>query len=390
MELDNSDKTYALLRVFIHSRLEKPQLEELFSLLEKLDGEQLSRAVREILNEETPAADLDFIQERVDRLQEDILAKIDPARQPLSPRKPLRLWLLAGIAASLIVAFTISYFWQRYDKQNIDRDQGIASTIMPGTNKATITVNGQDFELDGDQSQLRLGADSLFYSDGQLLTTTTGEQTIEIKTPLGGQYQLTLADGSAVWLNAGSQLRYNTGFGKSNRDLHLVGEAYFDVAKNPDLPFMVNTQDQQIEVLGTAFNVSAYADEPMVKTTLQRGALTVTSEAQRLTLKPNQQSVWDKAAQKMAIRDVHASSIVAWKDGIFDFHGMSLEECMRIIARWYQLDVVYQEKVPTVLLGGKMSRGVRLSTFLDFLELNFNVHGEVTPDRQLVITTHKK
>lgn len=390
MALDKNDKTYTLLRAFINDRLEKSALEELFVLLEQVDEEQLQEAICTILDEENTLGNHDFIHERVELLQEDILAKIIPVQPLLLPRKPYRIRLAIGIAAMLAIVFTITYLGQRWETLYSGTDQDIASTIMPGGNKATITIDGQDFELDADQSELMLGADSLFYGDGQLLTTTGAQQSVQVKTPLGGQYQLILTDGSQVWLNAGSKLTYNTGFGTDNRDLRLEGEAYFDVAENPDLPFTVEINGQQVEVLGTAFNISAYAEEPIVKTTLQRGSLAVANDDQKLVLKPNQQAILDKNAKKIATRDVNASSIVAWKDGIFDFHGMDVEECMRVIARWYQLDIVYKEKVPSVLLGGKMSRGVRLSTFLEFLETNFDIHGEVTADRKLIITANSK
>lgn len=390
MALDKNDKTYTLLRAFINDRLEKSALEELFVLLEQVDEEQLQEAICTILDEENTLGNHDFIHERVELLQEDILAKIIPVQPLLLPRKPYRIRLAIGIAAMLAIVFTITYLGQRWETLYSGTDQDIASTIMPGGNKATITIDGQDFELDADQSELMLGADSLFYGDGQLLTTTGAQQSVQVKTPLGGQYQLILEDGSQVWLNAGSKLTYNTGFGTDNRDLRLEGEAYFDVAENPDLPFTVEINGQQVEVLGTAFNISAYAEEPIVKTTLQRGSLAVANDDQKLVLKPNQQAILDKNAKKIATRDVNASSIVAWKDGIFDFHGMDVEECMRVIARWYQLDIVYKEKVPSVLLGGKMSRGVRLSTFLEFLETNFDIHGEVTADRKLIITANSK
>src|SRR5690606_31932129 len=129
------------------------------------------------------------------------------------------------------IVFTITYLWQ-FGNDHAGTDQDIASTIMPGGNKATITVNGQDFELDADRGELMLGADSLFYGDGQLLTTTAAQQTVQVKTPLGGQYQLILSDGWQVWLNAGSKLTYITGFVTDNRALRLEGEAYFDVVKN--------------------------------------------------------------------------------------------------------------------------------------------------------------
>ncbi|PRD52608.1 FecR family protein [Sphingobacterium gobiense] len=390
MALDKNDKIYTLLCAFINDQLERSQLEELFALIEEVDEEQLHIAIRNILDEEHTPENLDFIQERVELLQEDILSKIIPEQTRTPQRKLFNIRLAIGIAAMLAVVFTITYLSQRRENLSPAADRGIASTIMPGGNRATITVNGQDFELDTDQGELVLGADSLFYGDGQLLTTTGAQQSVQVKTPLGGQYQLMLADGSQVWLNAGSELTYNTGFGTDNRALRLEGEAYFDVVKNPDLPFTVEINGQQVEVLGTAFNISAYTEEPMVKTTLQRGSLAVANDSQKLILKPNQQAILDKDAQKIATRDVNAASIVAWKDGIFDFHGMDVEECMRVIARWYQLDIVYEEKVPSVLLGGKMSRGVRLSTFLEFLEANFDIHGEVTTDRKLIITKHSK
>jgi len=390
MALDKNDKTYKLLRAFINDQLERSQLEELFTLIEEIDEEQLHTAIHAILDEEHTPENLDFIQERVDLLQEDILAKIIPEQTRTSQRKLFNIRLAIGIAAMLAVVFTITHLWQRRENFPPEADHGIASTIMPGGNKATITVNGRDFELDANQGELMLGADSLFYADGQLLTTTGVQQSVQVKTPLGGQYQLTLADGSQVWLNAGSTLIYDTGFGTDNRALRLEGEAYFDVTKNPDLPFTVEINGQQVEVLGTAFNISAYTEEPMVKTTLQRGSLAVANNTQKLILKPNQQAILDKNEKKIATRDVNATSIVAWKDGIFDFHGMGVEECMRVIARWYQLDIVYKEKVPSVLLGGKMSRGVRLSTFLEFLEANFDIHGEVTADRKLIITANNR
>ncbi|MBD1426176.1 FecR family protein [Sphingobacterium arenae] len=390
MALDKNDKTYTLLRAFINDQLERSQLEELFALIEEVDAEQFNAAVRAILDEEHTPENLEFIQERVELLQEDILAKIVPEQIQTLQRKPFNIRLAIGIAAMLAIVFTITYLWQRRENLSPAAVHGIASTILPGGNKATITVNGQDFELDANQGELIWGADSLFYADGQLLTTTSARQSVQVKTPLGGQYQLTLADGSQVWLNAGSKLTYDTGFGTDNRALRLEGEAYFDVAKNLDLPFTVEINGQHVEVLGTAFNISAYTEEPMVKTTLQRGALAVANNHQKLILKPNQQAILDKNEKKIVTRDVNATSVVAWKDGIFDFHGMDVEECMRVIARWYQLDVVYKEQVPSVLLGGKMSRGVRLSTFLEFLEANFDIHGEVTADRKLIITANNR
>lgn len=388
--MEKNDKTYTLLRSFINSKLEKPQLAELFALLEHVDEEQLHTAIQSILDEDEPREEeAGFIQERVNILHQNILENIvSPDKVEPDRWQSFKRWGL-GIAAGLVIAFAVGSLIQQRDNGLLNDDgYGVASTIMPGTNKATITVNGADFQLDTTQRELVLSADGFYYGDGTLLTATGAQRSIAVKTPLGGQYQLTLADGSKVWLNAGSELRYTEGFGKANRTLDLQGEAYFEVAKNEEIPFIVHTNEQEIRVLGTAFNISAYSDEPLLKTTLQEGSLTVSTDRQKLVLKPNQQTVLNKKAKKMATQDVNAAAVIAWKDGIFDFHGMNLEECLRIIARWYKLDVVYREKIPSILLGGKMSRGVKLSTFLAFLEANFNIHGEVTADHKLVITAN--
>lgn len=387
--MEKNDRTYSLLRTFINSKLEKPELAELFVRLEHVDEAQLHATIQSILDEEnSEKEEVGFIRQRVNILHQRILAKIEsPEEEERDRWQSFKRWGL-GIAATLVIAFTITYLVLQKDSRLLSDDSyGVASTIMPGTNKATITVNGADFQLDTNQAELVLSADGLYYGDGTLLTVADAQQSIAVKTPLGGQYQLTLADGSKVWLNAGSELAYTTGFGKANRMLSLKGEAYFQVRKNEQLPFIVHTHEQAIEVLGTSFNVSAYPEESLVKTTLQEGSLAVSNAIQKLILQPNQQSVLDKDVNKMNVQDVDAASVVAWKDGVFDFHGMSVEDCMRVIARWYALDVVYNEKVPSVLLGGKMSRGVKLSTFLTFLETNFNIHGEVTPERKLIITT---
>lgn len=389
--MEKNDTTYTLLRSFINNKLERPQLAELFALLEYVDEEQLHNAIQSILDEDEPGEeDAGFIQERVNILRQNIIENIESPEKGEPDRwQSFKRWGL-GIAATLVIAFAVGYLVQQRDNELLSDDgYGVASTIMPGMNKATITVNGADFQLDTNQRELVLSADGFYYGDGTLLTATDAQRSITVKTPLGGQYQLILADGSKVWLNAGSEMSYTEGFGKADRRLSLQGEAYFEVAKNENIPFIVHVKGQEIRVLGTAFNVNAYSDESLVKTTLQEGSLVVSNDKQKFVLKPNQQAVLDKEANKMATRDVNAVTVIAWKDGIFNFHGMSLEECLRIIARWYKLDVVYTEKIPSILLGGKMSRGVKLSTFLTFLEVNFNIHGEVTADRKLVITVNK-
>ena len=170
-------------------------------------------------------------------------------------------------------------------------------------------------------------------------------------------------------------------FNIKNRTVQLSGEAFFEVKRNANLPFLIQSKAQDIRVLGTVFNVNTYSDEQYARTTLLSGSLKVND----LLLKPNQQALVNQENKVMRKLSVDAAAVAAWKDGIFDLSGLNFEECMRIIGRWYDLDIEYQGQIPQVDLVGKMSRGVKLSTFLDFLYQNTGVKGELLPNRKLII-----
>lgn len=195
-------------------------------------------------------------------------------------------------------------------------------------------------------------------------------QQNEISTASGGQFQIVLPDGSKVWLNASSTLKYPNVFGAKERVVELSGEAFFEVKKQ-DSPFYVQTQAQRVEVVGTQFNVNAYDDEQIAKTTLIEGIVKVSmkqkgDKMQNITLAPGEQA--SISGSNVKIEQVDVSQIIAWKDGLFDFKGADLEMVMQEFSKWYGVDVKFNGELPTTKLWGQVYRNVNASQALKILE----------------------
>ncbi|MBN8864935.1 MAG: FecR domain-containing protein [Sphingobacteriales bacterium] len=215
-----------------------------------------------------------------------------------------------------------------------------------------------------------------------------------VSTPKGRQFRLQLADGTKVWLNAASSLRYPAVFAGNERLVEVTGEVYFEVAKQADesgkrKPFRVKINDQtQVEVLGTHFNINSYADEASINTTLLEGSVRIVNGQQNTLLQPGQQAqINGKSAGTKAIRvvnDVALDKVMAWKDGLFDFQDASLEEVMRQLERWYDLEIVYEKGIPKLEFVGKMGRDLSLANVLRGLEMS-NVHFRIEEGRRLVV-----
>ena len=202
--------------------------------------------------------------------------------------------------------------------------------------------------------------------------------------PKGGQYEVTLPDGTLVWLNAASSLKYPTAFTGSERHVEMTGEAYFEVARNTVMPFTVSTGKSTVKVLGTHFNVSAYDDDPADKTALLEGAVVVGKGEKKVLLAPGQQAVVDHDAGAIAVRTINVDDAVAWKNGYFSFRKEDLRTALRKIARWYNVDVEYQGKETNKLLGGTVSRTQTIEEILSYLELTGIAHFTIKERRIIV------
>ncbi|QEC40254.1 FecR family protein [Pseudobacter ginsenosidimutans] len=277
------------------------------------------------------------------------------------------IWLLTGRPAS--VPETVS----------ADRTQTI---IQPGRNGAMLTLSdGSTVLLDTIRNGVVAlqGGSRAKVVNGILVYEKTGDEIAfnTMSTPKGRQYQLALPDGTKVWLNAASSIRFPTVFAGKDRSVHLSGEAYFEVAKNREMPFRVIARNNaEVEVLGTHFNVCAYDNETMINTTLLEGSVRMNpiSTAANMAdpgmvLKPGQQgrlSVTEKAPVQL-MENVDTDKVMAWKNGLFNFEEASLQEIMKQLERWYDIEVVYEKNIPEIALTGKITRGVTLNKLLPAL-----------------------
>jgi transmembrane sensor len=327
------------------------------------------------------------------RIRKNLLKHIN---LPGNGSKTIFLWPRLIAAASVIILITIGgYFLMRKPvtpnqvADNIKNEK--VNDIAPGGNKAVLTLaNGKQIILTGAQNGKLATEGSTAISktaDGELTydTRASGANTElaynTMTTPRGGRYLVILGDGTKVLLNAASSLKYPAVFNGNARNVELTGEAYFEVAHNAAKPFHVTSNGQLVEVLGTHFNVNAYADEPAMKTTLIEGRVRISRDKQTALLKPGQQSVVDNAGKGRPIdvkNGVDTDQILAWKNGEFDFNDTDIQMVMRQISRWYDVDVEYVGKIPTDKLSGTFSRNVSASKALKLLQftgVDFKIEG---------------
>lgn len=292
----------------------------------------------------------------------------------LTAKPAIKLWpKLAGVAAVLFFISVASYVFI-YKNQG-EKKESQTAVVSPGGNKAVlILADGRRIDLnDAKSGALAKQGDVVIKKskDGQLIYDLSGtppakgsETTYNtIETPRAGTYQVVLPDGSAVWLNAASRLRFPTTFAKNERKVEIKGEAYFEVVKDPAKPFRVLSAHQLIEVLGTHFNVNSYKDEPSTKTTLLEGSIKVSSGGSSKIIKPGEQSVITGSGQ-IEVMVVNTEQIVAWKNGLFSFKRADLKTVMNQIARWYDVEVVYEGKIPEISFTGKIYRNIDLQEAL--------------------------
>ncbi len=301
-------------------------------------------------------------------------------RIPLYQRKWARIAVAAAILLLIGSTALMRFITNRQTVPVHPLVTQAALNVAPGSNKALLTLaNGSTITLDSTASQvIQQGQTTIRQSGGQLQymagnTTATASYNI-LRTPVGGQYQLTLPDGSKVWLNASSSLRFPTAFNSSERNVELTGEAYFEVAKHAGMPFKVVANDVTIEILGTHFNVNAYADEQHIATSLLEGAVKVHHRDQAVVLKPGQQAVYSLTTHELRSGTADTEGAVAWKNGYFKFSNENIQSVMRKIARWYDVDIEYRGDVSGKALWGTISRFENIPEVLDMLEMTGTMH----------------
>jgi transmembrane sensor len=307
------------------------------------------------------------------RMEHGLFARIQ------QPVKVVRIWPRIAISAAVaIIVFGAGLFVYKYQQNTSTAPVVYANDITPGKVGATLTLaSGKKIRL-GDAANGEIAKEAGIIvtktADGQIAyeikeSSSGGNKINMLTTAKGETYVLTLPDKSQVWLNAASSLTYAAGLSESGlRKVKLEGEAYFQIAKDKAHPFIVESRGQEVEVLGTHFNISAYGDEPVIKTTLVEGSVKVTANHHSKILKPNQQALLS-GTDVIQVLDVDAEYDVAWKNGFFLFNGERLESIMNKIARWYNIEVAYADpalKSKTFI--GTISRFEKVSKVLNMLE----------------------
>jgi ferric-dicitrate binding protein FerR (iron transport regulator) len=290
-------------------------------------------------------------------------------------------------AATIILVLVAIYFIYSNKQSNRNGDQPIASSdsILPGGNRAVLTLaDGTVIDLDNQEIGWALNTGNSHVvkpADGELVydQNNTGFGSVSfhiLSTPVGGQYQLVLPDGSKVWLNATSSIKYPVRFPANERRVEVEGEAYFEVRKNQQAPFIVMLPDStDVRVLGTHFNVMSYNNEGQKQITLLEGSVAVTKNKAQLVLKPGMQAIVTNNAIEKKV-DVDTSEVTGWKNGLFVFHDAPIELIMRQVERWYGANVVYKGKI-SQQFNATIYRKEQLSKLLHLLELNGYVHFQI-------------
>ncbi|MFZ4102306.1 MAG: FecR family protein [Sphingobacterium thalpophilum] len=341
----------------------------------------------------------EIVGERIfQKIQENIL----PDQQHQYSHK---FYYVKSISIAALILLFISTGLYFYSNRVISEPEQFAeidvrNDILPGDNKAILTL------ADGSKISLDDAANGLLASQGNIAITKTDNGQIvyeknnvdkskfmsnrsainTIQTPKGGKYQIRLPDGSKVWLNSASTLSYPTTFAGNERKVQLKGEAYFEISPNKNVPFRVESENQIVEVLGTHFNINSYDDEDYVKTTLLEGSVKVilssnpNEVSKTRLLKPGEQSLTKSSQSGIRIENVDTEKAVAWKNGYFKFRNTPIKEIMREIERWYDVELVYEGKIPSDEFTGFISNDVKISAVLKIMEesggVRFTVKGK--------------
>ena len=342
--------------------------------LDEYSDELRSLVEQELLNLESNRILSEPLAQMVERNRSMLMDSIKTSDKR---QKIRRLLVAASVAASILLVTMLTLLYvnnKPIEKIEIAKQED----IDPGTNRAILTLeNGQSVELNESKTGIAIGNGEIAYTDGTAILQPTAVQYATLTIPRKGQYSLVLPDGTKVWLNAESSIRYPTAFTTEERVVELKGEAYFEVVRNEKQPFIVQTETQRLKVLGTTFNVHAYPNESKVVTTLVSGRVELNGIREHVSqiLKPEQQAILGQSGYQISTVDV--APYIAWKDGEFRFKATPLPEVVRQIERWYDLDVDYTRVPDNIKIHALIKRDKKLSSVLYALEKITNVKFEM-------------
>ncbi|MBS0027180.1 FecR family protein [Chitinophaga sp. 22321] len=388
-----------LLQQYLNNTL---SAEELRGLIDQLRGHEHAVELLSVIEEALGSGEFTRLtgSDEKDRIYRNILRKAGAEEgtftqadenSPLPVKRRTGIWRVAVAAMVLVLAGTSALLIMKYSSHRGGNARQVAKgEILPGRNRAILTLtDGSNIELDSAAkgTLTRQGASAVMkMNNGQLAYNLVNNTAADVAyntvtTPRGGQYQVVLPDGTKVWLNAASSLYFPTSFTGKERIVKVTGEAYFEVARKEDQPFKVLTQGMEVKVLGTHFNVNAYADETAINTTLIEGKVMVSHQGKNVLINPGQQAQVAEGIRVIQHADIE--TLMAWKDGRFSYNNMDLKTIMRQISRWYDVDVIFEDKIADSY-SMEMSRDVPLSKLLQFMELSGGAHFVIN-ERKVIV-----
>jgi len=393
-----------LLNRYLADSLSGDELPEFLEYLKKHENSTaLKEAIQQALKENafkdlSDRSRIDVVFSSIMQQAENRVPEADMAVLPRR-RTSFVLWRWAAAAAVIIAVLSGTYYIIN-DKSTPSvasgkkSRPGLTGDIAPGGNKAILQLgDSSSIVLDNTGAGLlaQQGNTKVLQLDNGQLAYNAASGNIDcilyntVSTPRGGQYQVVLPDGSKVWLNAASSLRFPTAFAGKERGVTLTGEAYFEIAQNKNMPFKVRVNDVEVDVLGTHFDVMSYNNEAMTNTTLLEGAVRVSSlpaagdAGHGQVIRPGQQASIGQNASVFTVHEADIESVVAWKNGLFQFNSADIQTIMRQIERWFDVNVHYEGPVPDGHYSGTVGRNTSLLTVLRILEesgLKFKLEGK--------------
>lgn len=310
----------------------------------------------------------------------NILKGIKEVTQQRKQEK-LRIWPYISVAASLLILLFAGWYFYFSNQKQLSQQPFHQIAVAPGSKQAMLTLS------DGSSVMVDDAANGVVASDGSSRVLKNGDGTLEYQSennqvkpagrntlavPRGGTFQITMSDGTKAWINSATTITYPAGNADSERLVELTGEAYFEVAKDKKRPFKVMSNGTEILVTGTHFNVSAYDDDQKVTTTLAEGAVIVSNKGHQRALIPGQQSV-SSASGDITFGKVDVESALAWKEGYFVFEDQDLKSVMKMVSRWYDVEIEYQGAIPDNKFGGTFSKSKGLDGLLNYLQQLSNI-----------------
>lgn len=398
-EIDNQIKIAALLTRKMLDSLTKEDEEA----LEEWEKSPLNKELeKEIVNYDSFISWKNYVEKNdISDQWESFLNRMDHSSKKSSKVIRLKILKWAGsIAAAVVLSFCVYHFYPTSNSSSvvIDSETIDKVSIVPGASQAVLVMaNGQEYKLNSGSKNVisnngisaRNTGGSLQYNDS---TANVKPQMNTLKVPRGGEYQLVLADGTKVWLNSETEIAFSVPFDKHQRHVFLKGEAYFDVAHDKQRPFIVSTKQQDVEVLGTEFNIRAYSDKKSTITTLVEGKiktdLDLLSKDHKVeVLLPNQQLIFDTDNLKSVKHHVDPYPFTAWKNGRFVFRNETLTDFFQTLERWYDVEIFIQDSsLKNIRYTGDLPRYKNLESILKLIEIEMGVKIKYDGEKKIYIT----